>query len=168
MIYGALVVTSAKITIDNWSNGATEGTQPANGDQQQQQAASTLFDLPAGRWLVGILGVVLVCIAVYEVWHHSIEAAFMERIAPPGQMSSGIEALGRIGYAARSVVLFISGIFFVVAAVQYDPAESKGLSGSLQELAEKDWGRVLLWAIAIGLFLFGIFCLAESRYRRHS
>ena len=63
-------------------------------------------------------------------------------------------------------MLFISGLFFVITAVQYDPSQSKGLSGALQELAEKDWGRVLLWGTAIGLFLYGIFCLAEARYRR--
>ena len=27
---------------------------------------------------------------------------------------------------------------------------------------------IILWATAIGLFVFGLFCLAESRYRRHS
>ena len=90
----------------------------------------------------------------------------MERIAPPSRTSKAIEALGRVGYAARSVVLAISGVFFIVAAVQHDPSESKGISGSLQELAEHGWGRIVLWATAIGLFLFGIFCLAEARYRK--
>ena len=62
----------------------------------------------------------------------------------------------------------MSGIFFIVAAAQHDPSESKGISGSLQELAEHSWGRVLLWATAIGLFLFGIYCLAEAQYRKHT
>ena len=92
----------------------------------------------------------------------------MERISPPARMSSAVEAFGRVGYAARSIVIAVSGIFFLVAAVQHDPSESKGISGSLQELAQHDWGRILLWITAIGLFLFGVFCLAESRYRRHS
>ena len=166
VLYGALVVTSAKITADNWSGSSS--SQTGGGDQQAQQVSSTVFDWPAGRWLVGLLGVVMIGIAVYELWHQVIEAAFMERIAPPGEVSKGLEAFGRIGYAAKSLVLAISGIFFVVAAVQYDPNESKGLSGSLQELAEKGWGRVLLWGTAIGLFLYGVFCLAESRYRRHT
>ena len=166
VLYGALVVTAAKITIDNWNGGGTTQTG-GGGDQQTQQVSSTLFDLPAGRWLVGLLGVVMIGIAIYETWHQVIEATFMERITPPGQeVSKGLELFGRIGYAAKSLVLFISGLFFVVTAVQYDPAQSKGLSGALQELAEKDWGRVLLWGTAIGLFLYGVFCLAESRYRR--
>ncbi|MET0324479.1 MAG: DUF1206 domain-containing protein [Ilumatobacteraceae bacterium] len=170
VIYGALVVTAVKITIDNWDGGgSTSQTQSGNGDQQQQQATSTLFDLPAGRWLVGILGVVLIGAAVYEVYHHTVQASFMKRMAPSGDGSSGaIELFGRIGYAARSVVWAISGIFFIVAAVDYDPNESKGISGALQELADHSWGPIILWATAIGLFLFGLFCLLESRYRKHS
>ena len=111
----------------------------------------------------------LIGAAVYEVYHHTVQASFMKRMAPRGDGSSGaIELFGRIGYAARSVVWAISGIFFIVAAIDYDPNESKGLSGSLQELAEHSWGRIVLWATAIGLFLFGLFCLLEARYRKHS
>ena len=171
VIYGALVVTAVKITIDNWDGGGTTSSQATSGggDQTQQQATSTLFDLPAGRWLVAIVGLVLIGAAVYEVYHHTVQASFMKRMAPRGDGSSGaIELFGRIGYAARSVVWAISGVFFVVAAIDYDPNESKGISGALQELADHSWGRVVLWATAVGLFLFGLFCLLEARYRKHS
>ncbi|MET0146045.1 MAG: DUF1206 domain-containing protein [Ilumatobacteraceae bacterium] len=169
VIYGVLVVTSAKITIDNWDGGTETQQASGGGDSQQQHATSTLFDLPAGRWIVGIIGLVLIGAAIYEVYHHSVEASFMKRIAPEGHgVGRGIEIIGRIGYAARSVAWAMSGVFFVVAAVQYDPTESKGLSGSLQELAGNSWGRIVLWATAIGLFLFGIFCLAEAKYRRRT
>ena len=169
LIYGFLTFTALKITIDNWSGPAgSETAAQGAGDSQQQQATSTLFDLPAGVWLVAGLGVALLVIAVWQAYEHVVKAEFMERIAPPSRMATAIEGFGRVGYAARSVVLAVSGVFFIVAAVQHDPSESKGISGSLQELAQHDWGRILLWATAIGLFLFGVFCLAESRYRRHS
>lgn len=169
VIYGALTFTAAKITIDNWSasgDGATAGQ--SSGDSQQQEAASTLFDWPGGVWIVGLLGVVLVAVALYQAYKHVVKARFMERLAPPSQTAGTIKGFGRFGYAARSVVLLVSGIFFVVAAVQHDPNESKGISGALQELADRDWGRIILWATALGLFVFGLYCLAESRYRRHS
>jgi hypothetical protein len=168
IIYAALTVTATKVAIDNWSGTAGSTAAQNAGDQQQQQATSTVFDLPAGRWLVGLFGLALIGVALYQAYHHAVEASFMERLDPPSRMATAIEGLGRFGYAARSVVFTVSGIFFVVAAVQYDPNESKGMSGSLQELAEHSWGRVLLWATAIGLFVFGVFCLAEARYRRHS
>ncbi|HEU4842204.1 MAG TPA: DUF1206 domain-containing protein [Ilumatobacteraceae bacterium] len=169
VIYGFLTFTAAKITIDNWSGPAgSETASQSAGDAQQQQATSTLFDLPGGVWIVAGIGVILLVIAVWQGYEHVVNAEFMERIAPPSRMATAIEGFGRVGYAARSIVLAVSGIFFLVAAVQHDPSESKGISGSLQELAQHDWGRILLWITAIGLFLFGVFCLAEARYRRHS
>lgn len=168
VIYGFLTFTAAKITIDNWSSTAASQASQAEGDSQQQQAASTLFDLPAGRWLVAILGVVLIGIALYQFVEDSVKAEFMERLAPPSGAHKAIEGFGRIGYAARSVVLVISGIFFIVAAVQHDPNESKGISGALQTLAQQSWGRIVLWAVAVGFIVFGVYCLAEARYRRHT
>jgi hypothetical protein len=164
IIYSALVVTAIKVAIDAWDGG---GAAAQSGDEQNQQAASTLFDLPGGRGLVAILGIVLIVIAVYQTYEHAVKAKFMERIVPPEQHASkGIELMGRAGYGARGVVFAASGIFFIVAAVQYDPNESKGISGVLQELANQPWGTVVLWAVAIGLVLFGLFCFAESAYRR--
>jgi hypothetical protein len=169
VIYGVLTGTAIKVTVDAWSAGPDQTAAQNAGDQQQQQTTSTLFDLPAGRLIVVAIGLVLIGLALFHVWHHVVQASFMKRIAPPSQAAgSTIEGLGRFGYAARSVVFLISGIFFLVAAAQYDPNESRGLSGSLQELAQHSWGRVVLWATALGLFCFGLFCLAESRYRRHT
>ncbi len=168
VVYGALTVTAAKITIDNWSSGTSETAAQNAGDQQQQQAASTIFDLPAGRWLVAGIGLALIGTALYQAVHHGVQASFMKRLAPPPQLSAAVETIGRVGYLARCVVMAVSGIFFLAAAVQHDPNEAKGLSGSLQELAQHSWGKVLLWAAAIGLFLFGVYCLTESRYRRHT
>jgi hypothetical protein len=169
VIYGFLTVTAAKITIDNWSGpaGSTTASQNA-GDSQQQEATSTMFDWPGGVWIVAGIGVALLAVAAYQAYEHVVNAEFMERISPPARMSSAVEAFGRVGYAARSIVLAVSGVFFIVAAVQHDPSESKGISGSVQELAEHSWGRIVLWATAIGLFLFGVYCLAEAKYRKSS
>jgi hypothetical protein len=168
IIYGSLTVTAMKVAIDAWSSGPDQTAAKNAGDQQQQQTTSTLFDLPAGRLIVVALGLVLIGIGLFHIWHSTIKAKFMKRIDPPPGIATAVEAFGRCGYAARSVVFCVSGTFFLVAAAQYDPNKSKGISGSLQELAQHGWGRVLLWATAIGLFAFGVFCLAEARYRRHS
>ena len=80
--------------------------------------------------------------------------------------AGALRTIGRIGYAARAVVLAIIGVFFLVAAAQHDPSESKGMSGAVQSVADESWGRILLWLIAIGFVLFGVFCLAEAKLRR--
>jgi len=160
VIYGALTVTAGYITVDNWNGGHTE--QASSGDSSNQEAASALLDLPAGQWLVGALGLALIAAAGYQVYTYVIQSEHMERIAGDNE---GLKTMGRIGYAARAIVIALSGVFFIVAAVQHDPEESKGLSGALQELAERDGGRLVLWLVAIGLALFGLFCLAEAKLR---
>ena len=169
VIYGVLTGTAIKVTIDAWTRRA----RPDGGAERRRPAAAA-DDVdavrPAGR-------------AADRRRHRAgaHRAGAVPRVAPrragvvheaasrrrrTGRRRS--RRLGRFGYAARSVVFLISGIFFLVAAVQYDPNESQGLSGSLQELAQHSWGRIVLWATALGLFCFGLFCLAESRYRRHT
>ena len=168
VIYGALVATAIKVTSEVWSgtSGSASSTTQQSGDAQSQQVAWSLFELPAGRWLVGILGVVLIAVSAYQAYEHTVQAKFMERLAPPGTTAKGIEAMGRIGYAARSIVFAASGVFFIVSAVQYNPNESKGISGTLAEFAQNSAGQIVLWGVAIGFAIFGLFCFAEAAYRR--
>ena len=167
IVYASLTVTAIKVAVDAWSAGSNDTAAKGAGDQTQKQTASTMFDLPAGRFLVVVLGLVLIGIGGYHVWHSVVQAKFMKRLDPPSQGRTAIEAAGRFGYAARSVVFAGTGVFFLVAAVQYDPNRSKGISGTLQTMSQYGWGRALLWFTALGLFVFGVFCLAEARYRRH-
>jgi amino acid permease len=74
--------------------------------------------------------------------------------------------LGRLGYAALAVVFTIVGIFLIVAALQYNPSEAKGLDTALLELLRQPFGPLLLAIVAIGLFCYGIYSLVEARYRR--
>lgn len=161
VLYGALTLSAVKITVENWDGGGS--ARSSSGDEPNDEAASTLLDLPAGAVLVGLLGVVLIAVAGYQTYKYVLESEHMDRIA---SNNATLKTFGRLGYAARALVLAIIGVFFVVAAVQHDPDESKGLSGALQELAERDWGRIVLWLVAVGLALFGVFCLAEAKLRR--
>lgn len=161
VLYAALTFSALKITIDNWNGGGTD-QQASSGDSSNQDAASTLFDLPAGAFLVGLLGVILIGVAGYQFYKYVVESEHMDRIASNNQ---SLKTLGRVGYSARAIVVALTGVFFLVAAVQHDPSESKGLSGALQELADRDWGRVVLWLVAVGLAVFGVFCLAEAKLR---
>ncbi len=63
-------------------------------------------------------------------------------------------------------MLLITGGFLVVAALEHDASESRGLNGALQALAAQPWGVWLLGSVAVGLGLYGVFALAEARYRR--
>ena len=57
----------------------------------------------------------------------------------------------------------IIGVYVVLAAVQAQPSEARGLEGVLDLLARTPW---LLLLIAAGLAAYGIYNLVRARYRR--
>lgn len=73
--------------------------------------------------------------------------------------------IGTVGIVARGVVFALVGVFLVRAAYQYDPKEAVGLDGALGEIARAPYGPFLLGLVAAGLFAFGLYSLAEARYR---
>lgn len=170
LLYAATTLTAAGILIANW--GEDDGASSAgtgSGSSSQEKAAGFLFDWPAGRWLVAALGLGIVAYGVVTVVKHAVRGEFRKRLAlerlSPGA-TKAVEGAGRGGYAARGLVLGIIGALFVVAAIQHDPDEAGGLSEALTTLTEQSWGPPLLWLVAIGFVLYGLFAFAEARYRR--
>jgi len=164
VLYLLLSITTLGVTIANWTGSADANANTGSGDESSQQAASTLFDWPAGRWLVGILGVALIGYAVYSFYKQVVGKEFTERL--DADEASWIVRLGQAGYTAQSIVYALVGYFFIQAAVAFRSTTAKGPSGALIELGDTAWGKVLLWIIAIGLFAYGIFCIAEAKYRK--
>ena len=163
-IYLSLAVTSLGVTIANWTGGDAGDVAGDGGEASAEQATSTVFDLPAGRLLVGLGGLAVIGYGAYRIYTEAYGAKFAERL-DVGE-DSWVVRLGRVGYTAQGLVYAVVGWFFVQAAIDASAEEATGPSGALVELAGKGWGQMLLWAIAVGLFCYGLFCVAEARYRR--
>jgi hypothetical protein len=164
VIYLALAITTLSVTIANWTGSGHEVPSEKTGDESSQQAASTLFAWPAGRWLVGLLGIGLIAYSGYSFHKQVIRKSFAERL--DAAEGSWIVRLGLVGYAAQALVYAVVGFFFIQAAIAFKSTTAKGPSGALIELADTTWGKVLLWIIAIGLLAYGVFCIAEAKYRK--
>jgi hypothetical protein len=50
--------------------------------------------------------------------------------------------------------------------VRYEPQKARGLDGALKTLRDQPYGPYLLGAVALGLVAFGLYGLAEAKYRR--
>jgi len=164
VLYLLLAVSTLGITIANWTGSGDEADNEQSGDEGSQTAASTLFDWPAGRWLVGLLGVAVIGYAAYNFHKQVVKKEFAERL--DADEGSWVVRLGRVGYGAQSLVYAVVGYFFIQAAIAFKSTTAKGPSGALIELADTTAGKVLLWIIALGLFAYGIFCIAEAKYRK--
>lgn len=162
LIYGALAVFSLSATINEWDAGT--GESGGEGGSGSQSITSTVFEWPAGRWLVGLAGLALIGGAAFVVKYHVIDKTFAERLRVA--RDHWAVRLGQVGYGARCVVVAIVGVFVVQTAVSYDPSEAKGLSESLKELSGGGLGQAVLWFVALGLIAYGLYCFAESYYRR--
>jgi hypothetical protein len=164
VIYLLLAISTLGITIDNWTGSEERAPPPKSGDEGSQKAASTLFDWPAGRWLVGILGVAIIGYAIYSFRKQVVKKEFVERLDTHD--ASWVVRLGQIGYTAQALVYAVIGYFFIQAAIAFKSSAAKGPSGALLELSEEGWGKLVLWVIAVGLFAYGIFLLVEAKYRK--
>jgi hypothetical protein len=78
---------------------------------------------------------------------------------------SWLRPLSRFGLIARGIVFLVIGGLVVRGGLAYDVAERPGLADALQAVQGQDFGWLILLAIALGLVAFGLYSLAEARYR---
>jgi len=163
--YAGVAAVAVAVLVANW-----EGSTSSAGDgNSKQEATALVLGWPAGQWLVGIGGLAVVGFGAYEGYRNAVQGAFADRLDTRSldqSTASGVELAGRAGYGVKSTITALVGGFLIIAGLQHDPNETKGISGVLKELADTAWGGVLLWAVAAGLILFALFTLAEAKLRR--
>jgi uncharacterized protein DUF1206 len=143
-------------------------TGPGTSGGSAKKTASDVFGWPAGRWLVGLAGIVLAGVAIYQfirgVRQKFLDDSKTEQI--PRALMPWFKAFGTIGHIARAVVFGLVGVFLIKAAYDYKANEAIGLDGALGKLYNGAFGSWLLGAVALGLIAFSCFSLVEARYRR--
>jgi Domain of Unknown Function (DUF1206) len=141
---------------------------PPSSDQQSVDFTATLMRQPGGRVLIVVIGLVLIGAGLY-LGYKAWRERFLDDLLL-SQMGKGtrrvIEWLGRIGGIARGVVFMTAGVFLVVAAIDAQPGQAKGIDSSLRALAATPLGPWLLVLVAIGLIMFGLYSCCEARWRR--
>ncbi|SET20128.1 DUF1206 domain-containing protein [Geodermatophilus poikilotrophus] len=141
-------------------------TATSGGSSGGQQSAAGVFGWPAGRWLVALVGLVVIGVGAYLV-HKGVSKRFLEEVelgsASP-QTTRLVTRLGQVGFPAKGVALGVVGGLLVYAAVTFDPARATGLDGALRTILGAPFGRVLLTLVAVGIAAFGAYCFVRARY----
>jgi hypothetical protein len=142
------------------------GSSGSSGNAHSSTAG--VLRWPGGQWIVGAAGVVFIGVALYQ-GYKGISRKFLdedktEEMGPTAR--KWITAIGVIGHLARMVAFGLIGIFVVKAAIDYAPKKAVGLDGALAKLAHHSYGTVLLLVVAAGLVAFGLYSIADARYRR--
>jgi Domain of Unknown Function (DUF1206) len=135
---------------------------------QSHRAAAGVLGWPAGAWLVGAAGIVLVGVGLYQGYRafskDFLEDSKTEEMSP--RVRRWVEWIGVFGHLSRMVVYALVGVFLFVAAVTFNPKQAVGLDGALARLAHQSYGPLLLAIVACGLVAFGAYSLSDARYRR--
>lgn len=154
LFYGGLTVITASVIL-GWN------LQQGDGDQSVRHWTAWLMSFPAGGWLVGVAGSIVIAIGI-GLGVAGIRESFRRRVRFKGHEKSVVALLGKIGFLARSVVMLLIGGFLVFAALTSNPQHAEGLAGALLILKQQTYGGVLLGVTAAGLLCFGAFGLSEA------
>src|SRR5688572_4551120 len=143
----------------------------ATGDRQsssssQQETTAGVFSWPAGQWIVGAAGLVLVGVGAWHI-RKGLNKHFLKQIdttdASPKALRL-VTRLGQIGFPGKGIALIGVGGLLVWSAVTFDPSKARGLDGALRTILELPFGKILLTLVAIGIAAFGAFCFVRARY----
>jgi hypothetical protein len=140
----------------------------ANQSRQQQDLTAKAMHYPAGQWLVGIVGLVIV-IAGAVLVVEGFRRKFMKFLRT-AQMSPRtrrvVRLLGTVGTVARGVVFALAGVLVIEAAITHKASQSGGIDKALLTLRNQPFGEFLMLAAALGLLIFGVYGLCEARWRK--
>jgi hypothetical protein len=160
VIYGALAWAALELLDGTGNHESQTG--------EARKVTAEVLDWPAGRWLVGLGGLILIGVGVFNAYR-AVTQKFEEKWNS-GEMSGPERRWGprlsSLGLLARFVVFSLIGAFFVKAAYEYDSQEAIGLDGALQKIVRASYGPTLLGIVAAGLLCYALFCFVEARYRR--
>lgn len=144
---------------------ALRGSSQTQASQQASLTARSMT-FTGGRILVGLIGLVVIAAGASMVVE-GVRLTFMKyfRAVPP-QVRDLVVHLGRIGTIGRGVVFALIGGLLVSSAWTLDPHQAGGMDAAVRTLLEQPFGQALGIAAALALIAFGLYGLAESRYRR--
>jgi hypothetical protein len=132
-------------------------------DKTARDWVGWLLTFPGGAWIVALLGLAIVGVGIGLAATGIIES-YRRRVKVEREIQLYVKVLGRIGFIARSLIIFLIGAFLVFAAVTSDPSYVKGAGGALQAIHSEPYGKWLLGALAAGLLAFGLFGLSEAAF----
>jgi hypothetical protein len=156
-IYGVLAWTAVELV---------RGLRTRGDEAVSRQHTAWLLSFPHGPWLVCLVGAVVIGVGFAQLVIAG-RASFLFRLESLSSAArTWVTWLGRVGFVARGVVLFLVGGFLVNAGVHANPRDARGIGGALRELSRQPEGGWLFGAVALGLVAYGVFMLVLARYRR--
>ncbi len=162
LVYAGLALYAAQLA--GWLGGGSGG---GSGSSRQELTAQ-LMAQQWGIWLIGLVGVVLIGVGLYQ-GYRAVTRKFEQNWTKSGAAKTYNDATVRFaqfGVAARGFTLILVGGIVVQAAMQANPEQARGLGHALQSLRDETYGTILLTLVGAGLMCYGLYCFINARHRK--
>lgn len=155
-VYGFLGVYAITLITGNGSG---------SGNTKQDMLAQIL-QVPWGQIVVGILGLILFGVGVYQFirgWKEKYMSEISSAAMNP-QERRVYRNLGKAGHLSRAVIYGIMAYFLARVALSSDPSKFRGIGGALDYLGGQVMGTILVSLVGLGLLLYGLFMFVKAKY----
>lgn len=123
--------------------------------------AAPLLGLPFGGVILELAGITGVGIGLGQIYLAFRPALDLGLGFPVEKVSrqKWLVRVGRAGIITRGVVIALTGLSFMDAAYQDNPAKALSLTGAIYQLLWRPYGEIWLLFAGAGLILFGLYSL---------
>ena len=167
-VVSAIIYTTFAITAISLASSSPSADAGANGNSKVTSITAKIMEHSGGRWLIGIVGLIVIGAALYRV-KKGVQQDVNDELDLSGMSAERLrwtERFGRIGEIGRGVGIGLVGFFLLRAAMTYDANEATGLDGALRRLAENSWGVLVIVLVGLGFAAYGLFCTTTFTHRR--
>jgi len=135
----------------------------SSGGSTLTKTVDAIMGLPAGRWMVGLVGLTVIAYGGYYIvkaWR----GTYRDRLVANHFTEYWNPAL-KAGLMAKGIVIAIVGGLAIFAAWTADPQQAGGTGEALGWLTGQPYGRILVGLICVGLLGFALYCFVSAAYR---
>lgn len=138
----------------------------SSDSQKTTSVTSSVLEMPGGKILIAIAGLVVIGIGVYGIYKGATRK-FKEELEAgtgSGKVGSAITVAGTVGNIARGIAFLVLGGLVIWAAFTSDPQKAAGMDSALRTIGSQPFGAILLILMAVGFALYGIYSIARAKY----
>lgn len=160
LVYVGAFVTAISLVLDS-----DTGSEQSQGGESGQDI-ERVFDLPAGRWIVLVVGLGVLAAAAYN-GYRAFSGNYRDKWDDDMSASERRWAVvvSEAGLCGHMAVFGLIGFFLTRAAVEYDPDEPESLDQAVRAIADTSFGTSALIVLAVGMVAYAGFSFVEARWR---
>ncbi|MBO0905412.1 DUF1206 domain-containing protein [Jiella sonneratiae] len=155
--YGALALYAGSLLTGLGSGGGDGG---GGGG-----VISYAYEKGFGIWVTYAVAAGMAAAAIAH-FVKAVKAGFERYMSIPDDRQWAVKPICQFGLIARGTTFVVIAGLLATGAAGYKSGDTPGLDAALAEIASWSFGWLLLSLTGLGLIAFGLYCFAESWYRR--